>query len=284
MYGSTVESDSLRRLTGDQDQAEADLLSQITERQAMAEREGMMAAIQAAMGLRGQDSDISNADRAAAQRDAELALARERMGQEGGQFNMDLALRRQLGLGGMDLQREGMALDRERFASDRDFRNRDFTYREGRDSVDDRFRADDVNYRRTRDAVGDERYADERDYGRGRDRVSDDRYSSDDAYRREQDRIAREYRESRDRVGDSRYTDDRDYGRGRDRTQDERWQREFDRTGRNVDDQMMLELARLLGIDRFTGGGGRLPGMPATPAPPPNFGPGRPEITPGAYV
>ncbi len=281
MYGSTVDLDASTRLRSEQARAEADLVSQITERAALEEREGLAQAIQLALGLRGQDIDMTQFDRTSGQRDRELTIQEQADLRRSQESSAELALRQTLGLGDLDLRRQDLGLTRDRMAMDDRFRNseldwrrtsdaRDFDYRAGRDQTLDARDARDFDYTRSRDA---------NDFTLRRDdlnwrRASDER---DFNFRRDADTRDFDYRSGRDRTLDDRFADERTYSRGRDAASDAFRDREFDWRRSANNDQMLAEWARLLGIDRFTGSGGQMPFSPSPGLPP---RPSSPTTTP----
>lgn len=107
-------------------------------------------------------------------------------------------------------------VDRERISSsdrqasarlelDRTSGDRDFVYKQGRDTVGDTRYGEETSYSRSRDARADRREDDQTTYTRGRDAVGDARYTEETGYARK-----------RDAVGDTRYAEETGYRKERD--------------------------------------------------------------------
>lgn len=200
---STIAATKLGDLGARQAEAQADLAARIQEKLITDRATAMNSAIQAAMGLRGQEADLEK-DLFTVNRDTgELEWRRgfdmKKLEQEGAQFGQRLALDGELGRGNLALGQQRLGFDMRRD-------ERDFGYQQTRDRSNDAFRDREFGWRQS---------TDERDYNRlvDRDRVSDSQF-----YQR--------FEFDRDR-------DTRDYNRlvDRDRIGDEQWQSQFDRQG-----------------------------------------------------
>lgn len=246
---STIAATELGRLGGRQAEAQSDLAARIQEQLIRDRSSAMNNAINAAMGLRGQEMDIDR-DQFVINRDTgELEFRR-------GLDTQRLSLDAELGRGNLQLGRDRLGLDRDRFGYDQFRDNREFDYRAGRDNINDQFRSDEFDWRRSTDA---------RDFERlqGRDAVSDqqwtDRFNRDATWRAEDN----QYRDNRDAIGDERWNrgwerdqnwrdEDVRYRDTRDGISDDRWNRTFDQNQQNFNTNGILQLLQGMGFNNVS--------------------------------
>jgi hypothetical protein len=246
---STIAATELGRLGGRQAEAQSDLAARIQEQLIRDRSSAMNNAINAAMGLRGQEMDIDR-DQFVINRDTgELEFRR-------GLDTQRLSLDAELGRGNLQLGQDRLGLDRDRFGWDQSRDLRDFDYRAGRDTINDRFRSDEFDWRRSTDARDFERLT-------GRDAVSDqqwtDRFNRDETWRTEDN----QYRDSRDAIGDERWnrgwerdgqwrSEDLIYRDNRDAVGDNRWNRTFDQNQQNFNTNGILQLLQGMGFNNVS--------------------------------
>ncbi|MCA2991941.1 hypothetical protein [Gemmatimonas sp.] len=219
---STIAATKLGELGSRQAEAQADLAARIQEKLITDRAGAMNSAIQAAMGLRGQEAGLERDEFTVNRDTGELEFQRgmgvRRLDQDAQQFAQRLALDSELGRG-------NLALNRDRFAFDQNRDTRDFGYQQSRDAVNDRFRNDEFDWRRQ---------TDQRDFD-WRDRTD----QRDFGYRQSQDQIRNnQWQQGFDRDGQWR-GEDQQYRDRRDTINDGRWQQNFDRdqTWRDQDTQ-----------------------------------------------
>lgn len=231
---STIAASGLSRLAERQGQAMADSSAQIQEQLIRDRSAALNNALNAAMGLRGQEMTLdqnlwqrSDADR---------------------RFGLDQTL----GLGNLDINRQNLALNRDRFGFEQQRDTRDFEYGKTRDAANDAFRNKEFDYRKG---------VDERDftYRQGRDTVADAQFNKNFDYRRDTDNRDFDYRQGRDKIGDERFdrtwerdqtwrTEDNQYRDNRDTIGDQRWDKTFDWNKSNANTQNIMSLLQNMGM------------------------------------
>jgi hypothetical protein len=242
---STIAATGLGQLGARQADAQSDLAARVQEKLINDRATAMQAAIQSAMGLRGQEADLQKDEYVINENTGELEFRR-------GLDTSRLALDTELGRGNLQLGQDRLGLDRDRFGFDQFTDARDFDYRAGRDLVGDeqfdrRFDFDvnrdtrDFDYRVGRDAVGDERF--ERGFQRDADWRTEDNTYRDERDVKMDDRFERGFTRDADwRREDNEYRD------GRDQKGDERWQDTFDQNQKNFDTGTIMDILRTMGI------------------------------------
>lgn len=275
---STIAATRLGDLGARQAEAQADVAARIQEKLISDRAAAMQAAIQSAMGLRGQEFDMDSREfelnRGVLESDRNFGLANQRFGldQELGRGNLALGNQR-LALDG-ELGRGQLGLAQQRLGFDMNRDSRDFAYGQTRDAANDAFRNRDFDFReRTdardfdrlvgRDAVADSQFdrrfqfdqnRDQRDfdYRQDRDRVGDTQWQSQfdrqNNWRTEDNR----YRDSRDAIGDRRFDQAWDRDESRWQTGQNQWQQQFDFTRNNATTQNMLGLLQGMGFNNLS--------------------------------
>ena len=179
---STVAATKLGELGARQAEAQADVSARIQEQLIRDRSAAMNSAINAAMGLRGQEADMGKDEFTINRDTGQLDFQR---GMDEKRFGLDETV----GLGNLAINRDNLALSRDRFGFDKSRDVRDFTYQQGRDSkLDDRY---------------DERFL----YDQGRDSKMDDRYDERFTYDKGRDTKNDDYRDGRDKVQDRQWDD-----------------------------------------------------------------------------
>jgi hypothetical protein len=254
---STIAVSGLGQLGERQAEAQGDLAARVQEKLINDRAAAMQAAINSAMGLRGQEAELGAQEYTINRDTGELEFRR---GLDSNKFALDA----ELGRGNLAINQGNLDLSRDRFGFDQFRDSRNFDYGVDRDAVGDeqfdrRFDFDvsrdtrDFDYRVGRDEVGDSQFDRTFDYNEGRDNRDFD------------------YRTGRDQVGDERWqtTFDRDndwrnedtgYRDRRDEVTDDRWQttfdadqerfdRNFDQNDRNFNTSTAMDLIRSMGLE-----------------------------------
>jgi hypothetical protein len=248
---STIAVSGLSKLGERQAEAQSDLAARTQEQLVRDRAAAIQAAVQSAMGLRGQEADMAESEFTINRDTGELEFRR-------GLDSSRLALDAELGRGNLDLGRDRLGLERDRFGFDQMRDTRDFDYRVGRDTVDDTFRRDEFDWRRSTDTR-------DFDYRVGQDAIDNRFRENEFDWRRDTDLRDFDYGVGRDRVSDERFdrtfqrdadwrAEDNEYRDGRDTINDGRWQQTFDQGNRNFTTQNMIGLLQSMGFNNINPG------------------------------
>jgi hypothetical protein len=245
---STIAATGLGQLGARQAEAQGDLAARIQEQLIRDRSSAMNNAINAAMGLRGQEIEIGRDEytinRDTGQMGWDRGFKENRAAAEDMRFDKTF---------GLDEKRFG--LDQDKFGWQRSTDERDFNRLTGRDAVSDNqwqqgfdrdgdWRADDVRFRDDRARVGDNQWQ------QGFDRDGQWR-TEDNTYRDRRDGVRdSQFERGFEREGDWRADDVRFRDTRADRG-DEQWQQSFDQGQRNFTTQTMAQILSGLGFNNL---------------------------------
>lgn len=270
---STIAATKLGDLGARQAEAQADLAARVQEKLINDRASAMNNALNAALGLRGQEiekeKDLFTVNRDTGEMGWRRAFDTKKMEMEGSQFDRRLGLDAELGRGNLGLAQQRLGFDMNRDSRDfaygqtRDaandaFRNRDFDFRERTD-------ARDFGYRQSRDTIGDQQWNKQFDYNQNRDNRNFDYQKSRDAvgdtqWNRQFDRAGQwraddnKYRDDRDKVNDGRYTDQWNRDESRYQTGQDQWKQQFDFTKDNARTGNIMSLLQGMGFNSLPPG------------------------------
>jgi hypothetical protein len=242
---STIAATGLGQLGARQADAQGDLAARVQEKLINDRAAAMNSAINAAMGLRGQEMEMEKDEYVINENTGELEFRR---GLDTNRFNLDA----ELGRGNLALGRDRLGLDRDKFGWEKDIDLRDFDYKVGRDTKNDAFRDNEFDWRKNIDQR-------DFDYGAGRDIIKDGQWQQGfdrDGVWRDEDNT---YRADRDRVRDGQVdrqfdrdndwrNEDNTYRDGRDKVGDERWETTNTQNQKNFDTGTIMDILRTMGI------------------------------------
>jgi hypothetical protein len=238
---STIAATKLGELGSRQAEAQGDLAARIQEKLINDRASAMNNAINAAMGLRGQEIGIGKDEYTINRDTGELEWNRN--------FKEDRAAAEDMRFD------KTFGLDREKFDWTKGVDLRDFDYKVGRDQSNDQFRDDEFDWRKSTDTR-------DFDYRQGRDAVGDDRWQQGfdrDGQWRTEDNT---YRDGRDQVRDNQWergfdrdndwrADDIRYRDGRDAVGDERWNQTFTQGQNNFNTSGIIQMLQGMGFNNL---------------------------------
>ncbi len=241
---STIASGKLGELGARQAEAQADVSARVQEQLIRDRAAATQAAINSAIGLRGQEAEMAKDEFTINRDTGQLEFQR---GMDEKRFGLDQTV----GLGNLEINRGNLDLSRDRFGFDKFRDGRDFTYRSEQDAIDnslDQSKFDftkstdarDFGYRQERDVIGDGQVDRAFNYGKDRDTKNDT------------------YRDNRDKVTDGQWNQTFDYGKnrdtkndeyrsGRDKVTDSQWDKSYNQNDRNITTQGIGSILNGLG-------------------------------------